>query len=443
MNRKKTGSALRVKRKKLGISLEDMADKMQLSPSTLSLIERGMENVKDEKYEDYAKQLGCSHLVGVVEEVEKKETELNNQLQKIVQIIIANPTYGRKKLQQLNNSEDLKIYPNINPIYLFLLGRCFFEDKDWLKAEEMLLNVLKEIKKSNELNSSNLEAACWNELSRISYFQNKIKQALQFTKNGLKCFKPNGDRLHYYYFLLLNQAVYYEKLNKMEKALQATERLENAIKSLNRNEIHLYVRTSVLIQMYDMYATIYNKMDSQEKALKYVEKGIRISWINQDFDRLFTLLTTKGNILHKLNRTTEAEEHYKMAFDIRPKVKQKYLLPYNFTNLGVLLLEQGKLEEAKKVVNKAIETSEKNNDLLSQTKSFLIMGKWYIKQNLFNEAIPLFKKAEKIAEEHHFSGEYSEAILYLCYCYEKQQEYSNLQEYALKLYKHKKLTIKE
>lgn len=112
MNRKKTGSALRVKRKKLGISLEDMADKMQLSPSTLSLIERGMENVKDEKYEDYAKQLGCSHLVGVVEEVEKKETELNNQLQKIVQIIIANPTYGRKKLQQLNNSEDLKIYPN-------------------------------------------------------------------------------------------------------------------------------------------------------------------------------------------------------------------------------------------------------------------------------------------------------------------------------------------
>jgi transcriptional regulator with XRE-family HTH domain len=108
---KQIGGILRAERKKIGKSLEKTAEELGVGTSTLSSIERGIHNVSQEKWMDYARTLGMGSLLGVVDEVEARVTFLRQRLDGIEDIATANPNKALKQLVTLLEQKCLNKIP--------------------------------------------------------------------------------------------------------------------------------------------------------------------------------------------------------------------------------------------------------------------------------------------------------------------------------------------
>lgn len=419
------GCIYRQERKRQGLSLPQLEDE-NISRSTMNNIERGV-LVGEDKYVYYAKLLGIDEeLFGIISKETKKEKELKKRLLKLEEIISANPENVLAKLEKINSIEKLENKP-IAPLFYFLRGTCYSELKHKTKeAEQDFFHVVKLIEKNSEFAESNIYACCLNELGLIAYRRNDFEKALQYTINGLRVFHPNGERLHYKYILLLNKCIYLQKLGNTEKALRAIEELDEAIHSGNLED----VRTSVIIQKYTMYAEIYNDMNSPETALEYAKRGIKLAWINTEYNRLVTLWNIAGRLYYKMGNLQEAEDYFLLALDLKPKITRKYLLPPVYTNLGKLYLQKKKYIQAKQMIEDAIKLSSEYNDALSHTEALTAMGHYFLEQNLYEDAINLYKQAATVAHQHNFFNQELDAVHYLCTCYNQSK---NKSEYIASL----------
>jgi tetratricopeptide (TPR) repeat protein len=273
----------------------------------------------------------------------------------------------------------------------------------------------------------------------MAHYQNHFHEALDYAEEGIKSFVEDGKRIYRKYFLLLNRAIYLEDLNRKEEALQALEELKIAINEIkNTSEVFQNVRTSVIVKMYRMYAKLLNELEMPNKAVEECEKGIRIAWLNNDFDRVFTLWTTMGTIYYNIGDYENTEKFYFKALDIRPKVKEEFLYPFNYVNLGILLIKQHKLQDAKQYIEDAIKISKEYKDYLALTESLMAMGQWCIQQNLHIEAINLYNQAKEIAQQNNFLSKESEILTNLCICFEEISDEIEFQKHTVQLFRIRK-----
>jgi tetratricopeptide (TPR) repeat protein len=190
-----------------------------------------------------------------------------------------------------------------------------------------------------------------------------------------------------------------------------------------------------------MYAELLNDLEMPHKALEDCERGIRIAWLNNDFDRVFTLWTTLGTIYYNIGDYENTEKFYFKALDILPKVKEKFLYPFNYVNLGTLLIQQNKFQEAKQYIEDAIEISKEYKDNLALTESLMAMGQWCIQQNLHTEAINLYRQAKEIAQQNNFLSKESEILTNLCICFEEISDEIEFQKHTVQLFRIRKRLI--
>ncbi len=253
MDFKQIGGVLRAQRKKLGKSLEQMADELKVGISTLSSIERGIHNVSQEKWMEYAKLLGIGSLLGVVDEVEERISYLRRKLKNIEEIAAANPEKALMQLVELNKIEKVESIGVLRPIVHYLKGKCYFTQKEWEQAIKYFQYGIDSMEKYPELDETNIKPACYNEISTIKHLQGHYQEALETVQQGLVCFIDQGERTYLKSLLLLNQCIYLDHVGAYEKALQALVKLDTYIRECS---YQLEIRTSVIIQMYVIHCNI-------------------------------------------------------------------------------------------------------------------------------------------------------------------------------------------
>ncbi|MXQ55135.1 helix-turn-helix domain-containing protein [Shimazuella alba] len=444
-NKEKMGEIFRETRKKLGLRQEDVANISGLSVSTVSNIELANHRVKEENLISYANVLGIQEdIFGLLTEEEKRVQRVKHELKKIELLVSADPDEALRKLYILNENEVLENKKNIKPYAYYLWGKCYLEKKKLSQADKFLneaVSLIEEhIQEDHELKKSNLLAACLNDLARISFFQSNFKNALKLIETALQSFYNGGERLYFQYFLLLNRCVYLEKmnsdkLNKQEKLIESLEKLQKSISEFENIENMIqHVRLSVIIQYYEMYANVWNRIGMTEKAIEFAEKGINIAWLNLEFDRLLQLWNTMGNIFLNKGKIQESKEYFQQALDVQSKIKREYLLIPTFMNLGRLYLQTSDPLLANKYLEEALQISIKNDDIIGQMDALKAIGNTYLAQDSYTKAISYFEKSYHLAVRYKLIYRKLEVIDDICTCYKKIGKREEFLTYTEKSY---------
>ncbi|MCH5585335.1 hypothetical protein MK805_10170 [Shimazuella sp. AN120528] len=428
------GGILRAERKKLGKSIERMAEEIALGGTTISLIERGMPTVSLEKYQYYAEKLGKGILFGMASEADKKIIALKEKLEDIEETLLGNPEKAFLDLGKLNQTEEIESIPILQPNVYYLKGRCYSAQKDWKWAMDSFLQAIHIAEAQPELAVDELIPRCFLNLGIVYYHQDQFHQALTSTVKGLDYYEHSEDRGFHYGLLLLNKSIYLERLNLLEKALLCVEELEKHIKinlSLDQE-----FRISVIIQMYTLYATILNKLRMNERALEYAKKGIRLARTNHSYDHLFRLWAQISIIYESLGDLVNAERYYLKALELEPNLQDKEnLFPFAFVHFAKLLIGKQQWGKSKQLIERSIKICRKIKDNWLLVQSCLVFGEWYIQQSQYDQAVPYCLEAEKIAREYAFDELITKSMTSLCNCYDALQDETNFLTYATKLYR--------
>lgn len=431
----KIGSILRDKRRSLQKRIEDMVDE-NISRSTISNAERGLPNVTESMYIYYAEKLNLgSSLFGIIEEKAQLEEEANEELKEIENVIAVDSDDSLQKLAEIKEKYRIDKRDNLYPFYVYLLGRCAYEQKKWKKAKTHFHEALSLFQQKSDLDKTNLKAACYNELSRVAFFENLLEDALQYTIDGLKAFNVDGERIRFHYYFLLNKSIYLKRLNQPERALEAIEVLYSEIKNLpNTNIVLSTIQVETIIQMYNTFAVVLTELQLYEKALDYAYKGLEIAQNGKFFDYLLTLRSTLGTIYFKLGNLTKAEKYFLQTVNLRKSINNEFHLISAFILLGQLYMQQKRWEEAEQLLVEAISISEQNHDMINLIDSFVSLGDCLVEQGEFERAIHPYQKAEKLLQTNKTSEKKCEIAINLGFCYRKLDNLKLFEEYRNKLF---------
>lgn len=382
------GVTLLEERKKQGKTIKEVAEEMLVGTTTISSMERGLPNVADDKYIEYAKLLGKAELLfGIVDDMTKRERVIMEELHHIEDVLSAIPS---ESLKRVDNIPKLHMFRDASVFATFLRGRSYFEQKNYAKSKEHLEKALKILDQCPNLANSNIPSICLNDLGRIAFYKADYELANHYTEQAITVFVPDGKRLYYKPYLFLNQVIYLEMLGRIEEACQLLEHLLNEIDRFKTNSF-------ITIQVYERYAMLLVKLGMPLKALEYAQEGLQIAWENQSFRRLMSVWSTIAEILFILGRIDESKIRYQKALDLSQFVSDNpSLIADTHFGFGKLLIQTKEYEAAKAQLEKAITFSQQTTEVSIELDVYSTLGQLQLKLGELDEAEKTFRKVEEL-----------------------------------------------
>ncbi|SHE37658.1 Tetratricopeptide repeat-containing protein [Seinonella peptonophila] len=380
----------------------------------LSSFEKGFDIVSEEKIEYLCSKLHIERLQ--LPQLLQMEKQLAaNQLSKLLfienMIDLGNVKRGLQLLRQLNVD-----VPHLQATVEYLKGRALINKNHSTTAQS---HFLKAIKLSNQqsLVITNIGAACYNQLAKIAYYENDFELALDLTDKGIGIFADDGDRQQLIYSLLVNKAIYLEKLDLLDRASTILQELWSKITEIRHVE--------VIINMYDVQATIYKKFKLFKKAISYAQEGFEIAHINKNSHRSVELLTNLGSTYLETQQYDQAETCFSTALSLKSKVKPKYLFLPIYSRLGQIYIELNKFDQAEKILETAIRDKTNQKNILRYTEALITLGDCFFKQKEYIKATQPYLKARNLASKHGLITQEHRILRNLCLCWREtnQQKY--------------------
>ncbi|WP_044640694.1 helix-turn-helix domain-containing protein [Risungbinella massiliensis] len=417
------GRAFRKKREEMGVKLEELVEK-GISAGTISNFENSKKKVHPNKIIRLFAKIGIErdqlpYLVEQEEEapfIEKLEIDLM-AIESAMDLVEVKQSH--KKLIEI---KEMNPPIRFQPLIEYLLGKACYKKEKWSKAQQYYLQAIQLMEENPSLQETNIASLAYYGLARSSYRENDLSQALQFIKLGLESFDENGERDHLKYQLLLSKAIYLEKLEQNEEAMDVLSELWNYMERID---------TEIALNMYQLTASLYIKSKRDHKALPYILKGIDIARRNENYDRSFELWTTLGTAYLNSEKLDQAKACFEIASKLECKIRRKYLSVQNDIQLGQLYMKEGEFEKAREVLDEAIKKGKKENDAHLLFKALDTSGDCYLQLQELPQALENFERALEIGQKHNFLVLQRELALKLALLYEKRdlfkfQKYSTL-----------------
>lgn len=402
------GGIIRKVRKERGLRLEDLADD-NISPATISNVERGVSHVKNEKVYYILEKLGIP--MDQLPEFLLRERDDQAELKFRLTLI--------ESMNQLGQSESALSLLEKTPIpddHLYasqahwLKGTCYLHQKKINKAEREFFTAIRLANRNETAKMDNIEAYSFNDLSRCSYYNNDLQQALQYADSGLDAFCPTGERPWVKYFLLRNKAIYLERLGRIVESLQLVQDVWEELPQIEPMETRL--------SFYWLRAELLRRSHDYETAKKFALEGIQLASLNQQYNSSLVLWCVLGSIHTVQEKWEEAENCFKIALGLPPgRVDEKSFLRA-CTQLGILYTHQEKWSQAEKYLTQAIQNAKRVEDYVDQMDASLALGRLFVQQNRREEAIAFYRQVVELAQKYHTEEKEYEAWHELARCWE-------------------------
>jgi len=162
-----------------------------------------------------------------------------------------------------------------------------------------------------------------------------------------------------------------------------------------------------------------------EKAIACLKKGIKISRVNNIYDRALDLWTILGSIYLDQRQYNIAEKCFLTALELIPKIAKKYLFITTYTKLGLLYLQNQELDKARSYLLEGVKLGESTNDSMRYVQALVALGDCDFERSDYTKAIVSYRKALDIAKKHEMLELEQSLYLKLSKCY---NEVDNSQE---------------
>lgn len=407
------GEIIRRVRKEKGLRLEDVADE-NISPATVSNLERGVSHVKQEKMYYLLDKLGISidKLPELI--IDQKEELERGKFNLFTIESLRDNGFPELALEKLNQMQLEDQHPLAAYAYL-IKGKCFNSMKKWRQAERAFFDAIRLDQIHTTYSSrSNIEAASFTGLSLCSYYQNNLEQAITYTNSGLDAFVDEGERIQYKYVLLQNKAMFLEKMGRPVEALKV---IQDAWEYLPEIE-----QVEVVLGFYWLRAELLRRIKDYDTALQIAKEGLEKARLTHENARKFDLWIVTGSTYMAMKRWPEAESCFEVALKMEEKFPNREIVSTAYTRLGILYLQQERWEEAKDSIQRAIQIGEESNDILRLVYALTTMGYYHKHRKDYHEAIKHYKQAAELAQKHQLKNKEYIALFELTQCLETVDE---------------------
>ena len=202
--------------------------------------------------------------------------------------------------------------------------------------------------------------------------------------------------------------VIYRNLSKYDKAIDYHEYAE---------EVATYCQNLELkVLSLNMLGVVYRRMDLVSSALDYHSQALEFARkanpITEQLELSIAVsLNSIGNIYLVLKQYDLAIEQFNKSLEIENKSENKLGLAINYQNIGYAKEAKGLLNEALKDYQTSLKYNEDINSDIGKVICFNSIGKIYIKQQKYDEAITLLQdaldKALKIEDQYYIATSYT------------------------------------
>jgi LytS/YehU family sensor histidine kinase len=202
--------------------------------------------------------------------------------------------------------------------------------------------------------------------------------------------------------------VIYRNLSKYDKAIDYHEYAE---------EVATYCQNLELkVLSLNMLGVVYRRMDLVSSALDYHSQALEFARkanpITEQLELSIAVsLNSMGNIYLVLKQYDLAIEQFNKSLEIENKSENKLGLAINYQNIGYAKEAKGLLNEALKDYQTSLKYNEDINSDIGKVICFNSIGKIYIKQQKYDEAITLLQdaldKALKIEDQYYIATSYT------------------------------------
>ncbi len=176
-------------------------------------------------------------------------------------------------------------------------------------------------------------------------------------------------------------------------------------------------------------AAIHLRLDQPAVALKYAEQAVHIATSKGKNQELITALGNKGAALSALGRY---EETLNVLLEGLNLSKSQQIpsgeLPIS-NSLAELMLKQGRPEDALRQLNYGAAQKTMDPASIYDIHTCYILGRIYLRQSDFNQAIPWLLKGTEAAFRKNFFDGLSEAYRDLASCYTELRDYEKALRY--------------
>lgn len=413
----KLGMHIRTERKKKGLRQYDLVDDV-LTQSTISNIEKGKGGVGEKKIRYLMRKLEIDDDLEPFRRVfeddnNQFEEETKLKLIAIENIIHLDVNQGFEQLQKL-------LIPDKHPLLItaeYLKGKGHAFKKNWNRAAQHFTTTIHLCKELHG-DHTNLDSIGYYELGRIEFYQNHFNKAIRLGEKALKLFDLNGERTYYYDLMLISQAIYLEKVNRIGDAQNVIEKL------LQRRQLHgkiIYSETNqASLNAYEIQSKLLGKGKQFSQAAEVAQKGIELARVDRSYDRLFELWTTLGGIYTEWNKPHLAKICFQTALKLQQWIQKDSLLIHTHTQLGRLYLKQDNIPQALDEFKRSYQYSKTSHDEYGEIEALEGLGTCYLRENNLEKATVLLKKAIELAKKHGFYDKINRLTLTLGQCLAEQ-----------------------
>ncbi|MBH8598446.1 MULTISPECIES: helix-turn-helix domain-containing protein [unclassified Thermoactinomyces] len=428
------GKFIRKVRKERGLRLEDLADE-HISTATISNIERGVPHVNKDKVLYLMSKLGLD-LSEIPEMIEKDSESLESMQVKFtaIETMIGLGNPGRAQVLLSNISEET--FSRHQATIHYLKGRIYAAKKDWRKAERELSEAIRLAYQDPYSPKSNLEAVSYCGLAQCRATHKDYEQALKYVERGLEaCREQNESPEQIQFQLSLNRVIYLEKLGRIDEALKNLDELWQYQSEIQNKEM--------VIQMYSLKAGLLRRMKMYHDAIRYAREGAMMAMSSKDYDEMFRLWNILGTSYKEISQLEDAESCFLFLLELSDHVSNKDEVVRVHCSLGHIYMLQGKFNEAREVLEKALGWTEKSHDPFEKSTALLMLGQLMKKMKHYTDAVEYFKRAVQVAVKYKFKKRIYLIYYELADCCEEMGDLEGFKDATEKMYRAKKEMEKE
>jgi tetratricopeptide (TPR) repeat protein len=403
------GKFIRKTRKERGLRLEDLSDE-HISTATISNIERGVPHVNKEKVLYLMSKLGLD-LDEIPEMIEKDSESLESMQVRFTAvetlIQLGNPQRALALLSDISDES----YSRHQATVHYLKGKIFVYKKDWRKAEREFSEAIRLAYQDPYSPKTHLEAVCYHALASCRMTNLDWEQALRYAEKGLEVLQEADSSDQVKHMLLVARITCLEKLERTDEALKALDELWTQIEKIQSRDL--------VLRMYALKAELLRRMKLHHDAIRYAREGIQLTVNSKEYDEVFALWITLGNAYMEMSHLEEAETCFSFVLELSDQVSSKQDVVRAYCSLGHVYLLEGKLDQARDVLKKALDWAEKLNEATTLNTALLMMGQLMKKMKHYVDAVEYFQRAVQVAVKHKFRQKAYMGYYELAECYEQ------------------------